>query len=139
MVIYDGIYRMGAPERLHAGSDLRVDLAWWVRVIDFARSRPGIRYLKPFGVFATPAASRDYLLTCAQGIGRTILDDFNVSVEKVLWVEHFRKDPGHLHVAVFTPASPGGGHAYDTAWRPIRPNELRIIRPFIPEAEFIET
>lgn len=139
MIIYDGIYRLGLPDRPLAGSDPGNEQAWWVRVIDFARARPGIRYLKPHAVFATPTAPGGYLVTCAQGLGKTILADFNLTADRVLWVEHFKKDPGRLHVALFTPVRrPGGGTAHDTAWRAIRPNELKAIQGFIPEAEFIQ-
>jgi hypothetical protein len=139
MIIYDGIYHWGPPDRPRHGAETGGEHAWWVRIIDFVRARPEIRFLKPHAVFATPAAPRDFLLTCAQALGQTILDEFNLLADKVLWVEHFKKDPGHLHVALFKPVSRAGSDLFYVAgWRAIRPNELQAIRPFVPEAAFIE-
>lgn len=139
MIIYDGIYHWGPPDRPHPAADGQSDHAWSVRVIDFTRARPGIRFLKPYAVFATPAAARDYLVTCAQGLGQSILNDFDLAAQQVLWVEYFKKDPGRLHVALFKPVPRAGRDLFFVAgWRGIRPNELQTIRPFVPEAQFIE-
>ena len=139
MIIYDGTYRLGI-DGPRSGSSVGAGVEWWVRIIDFSLTRPGLRFLKPHVLFATPSSAGDYLMTCAQGLGKTILNDFDIKAEHVLWVEHFKKDPGHLHVAVFKPISrfgPGPFHEID--WRAIRLSELEMIRRFIPEAEFIET
>ena len=139
MIIYDGTYRLGPTDGPQIGSAHGAGIEWWVRIIDFSRSRPDLRFLKPYALFATPSGPGDYLMTCAEGVGKTILDDFSINAEHVLWMEHFKKDPGHLHVAVFTPAVRfGPDPIYKIDWRTIHSNELEMIRHFIPEVEFIE-
>ena len=105
MIIYDGTYRLGPQDIPRTGSAIGIGIEWWVRIIDFSLTHPGLRFLKPYALFATPSSAGDYLMTCAQGLGKTILNDFDIKAEHVLWVEHFKKDPGHLHVAVFKPIS----------------------------------
>jgi hypothetical protein len=139
MIIYDGTYRLGVPDSPRAGSVDGTGIEWWVRIIDFSLTHPGLRFLKPYAVFATPSDAGGYLMTCAQGLGATILNDFSIKPGHVVWVEHFKRDPGHLHVAVFKPISRlERNDLQEVNWRAIRRNELEMIRHFIPEAEFIE-
>jgi len=139
MIIYDGTYRLRSPNEDLFDSGRCAEPTWWVRVISFSGESPGIRFLKPWGVFATPSAPGDYRISCAQSLAETIFNDFGMTSQEVLWVEHFKKDPGHLHVAEFVsgtgkePAAAG-----NVRWRSIRANELKVIRRFIPEAQFIE-
>ncbi|MCP4693870.1 MAG: hypothetical protein GY859_37895 [Desulfobacterales bacterium] len=138
MIIYEGIYRLPGGSRGPAGPFGGLEYAWWVRIIDFSMSRPDIRHLKPFAVYATQAGEGEYKTSCAESAGIRVLHDFHLDADKVLWVEHFRDRPGRLHAAVFTSSTawrPDGAHR--VSWRPIRPNELTAIQPFIPEARFI--
>ncbi len=116
-----------------------MEYAWWVRIIDFSMSRPDIHHLKPFAIHATQSGEGEYRTSCAESVGRRMFLDFKLDADKVLWVEQFRDKPGSLHAAIFQPASSFPPDvAYQVSWRPIQPNELKAIQPFIPEARYIE-
>lgn len=139
MIIYDGTYRLRSSNEGLFENGRCAEPTWWVRVIHFSGERPGIRFLKPWGVFATPSAPGDYRTTCAQSLAEKILNDFGMTPQQVLWVEHFKNDPGHLHVAEFiSGAAQDSAVTGDIRWRSIRGNELKLIRRFVPEAQFIE-
>jgi hypothetical protein len=139
MIIYDGTYRLKSPDGEPFSFDRMGEQAWWVRIVRFCADRPGPLLLKPWAIFATPSSPGEYRIAAARGIGAELLGDFSLDPRRVLWVEYFKTDPGHLHVARFSSGPSTGAATFDTIhWRPIRPAELARIRRFIPEAEFID-
>lgn len=138
MIFYDGIYRLGRRDEFRTNSKDRKNQAWRIRIIDFTHALPDIEHLKPYAVVATPSEPGIFANNCAYSLGRRILRDFNLRVEKILWVEQFQKEPGKMYVAVFTPQSFLGPDIYHRIdWHPIMTNELAAIKPFIPEADTV--
>ncbi len=109
---------------------------WRLRIINLTISQPDVTHLKPIIVVATPTEGGIFFATCAESLGKKICRDFNLNLKDVLWIE---KDPFHaarLQVAKFKLKSFMGTESiYAIEWRPIRPNEMGVIKSFMPEAE----
>ena len=136
MIVYDGIYRL--PKGTNRGLKPRTqwECAWQVRIINLSLNPSTVEYLKSVIVVANQTGSDPSLTSCAESIGKRISRDFNLDIPRVLWVEHF---PNHRHqwlAAGFSLKSSFGPDIdYRIQWRPLRPNERDLIKPFIPEID----
>jgi hypothetical protein len=136
MVIYDGIYRLrGTPQT----ASLRKPpaCAWRVRIINLTLSQPQVDHLREFVVLAIPAGEGVFHSSCADSMGRSICRDFCLDVRRVIWIEHFSNGGNHpLSVAVFHALDRFGSDSLCTIdWRPIRTNELKMLRRFVSEVD----
>ena len=126
MLIFDGTYRLERDEDpgikpVHA-------CAWRVKVIDFSLSGASVyAYIRPYALLAVRKQGGIFKTSCAESLGKRICRDFNLRVDKVLWVEVFADLPKSLYVAVFTPRHKGEEVNYSISWRPIIENEQRAI------------
>ncbi len=97
-----------------------------------------MQHLRPNVVVATQTGEGIFKTTCAESLGKRICRDFDLKIDEILWIEHYPDEPA-LYVATFKPKSYFGTEIfYAVDWRPIRPNELEAIKPFIPETENIQ-
>lgn len=134
MIFFDGTYRLLAGTGGAAKLRQHSACAWRVRIINLSLGQPGIRHLKPFIVFTSPEGSGIFKTNCAESLGKRIFRDFNLNMSETLWLEFFPDASEKIYVAVFTPTfSYGPETFYNIGWRPIRPNELVAIKPFIHE------
>ena len=134
MIFFDGTYRL--QERADGIEKPRQKSAyvWRVRIINLSLSQPGIRHLRPFIVFTSPEGNGIFKTNCAESLGKRICRDFNLNIPETLWLELFPDTPEKIYAAVFTPTfSSGPEMFYNIGWRPLRPNELAAIKPFIAE------
>ena len=134
MIVFDGTYSL----RPDAGSSTkptgRWHCTWRVRIINLAESQPAVRHLKPTIVIANPTGPGIGLTSCAEGVGKNISRDFKLDVNQVLWIEHTALKPAQWHTAVFRPQSSFGADIhYNIQWRPATPNEVDLIKPFVPD------
>ena len=135
MIIFDGTYRLQRQEDISPGADRNWACSWRLRLFDLTLSHPDVKHLKPYAIVATQAGGGIFKTTCAESLSKRICRDFNLEVEEILWVEHYPEEPA-LYVATFKPKSYVGNEIfYAIDWRPIRPNELQVIQPFVPEIE----
>jgi len=136
MIVYDGIYRLPAGANKGFKPRAQWEYAWQVRIINLDLSQSNVKYIKPIIVAINQTGSKPCLTSCAEIMGKKISRDFNLDISRVLWVEHF---PDHLkqwYAAAFKPKSSFGPDIhYHIHWRPIRPRETEIIKPFIPEID----
>ena len=133
MIVYDGTYRLQPDFRNRLTPKTRWPCAWRIRIINLALAQPDVRHLKPMIVIANQSGSTTSLISCAESVGKKISRDFNLNVPQVLWIEHFPNKPKQWHVATFKPKSGFGPvNNYSIRWRPILPNEMDVIKPFIP-------
>jgi hypothetical protein len=136
MIVYDGIYRL--PARANQGFKPRNqwEYAWQVRIINLALNHSMVQHLKPIIVAVNQTGSKSCLASCAESIGKKISRDFKLDISRVLWIEHFPNNIKQWHVADFKPKSHIGPDIhYHIQWRPIRPKEAELIKPFIPEID----
>ena len=131
MILFDGTYRWPArgeatKKRKHWAFSCRL------RIIDLAADHPDISYLKPIAVIATETNQGVFRKTCAETMGKRIFRDFDLDVEKTLWIESSPDDPAKMIVGIFS-AKTYAGHEtyYSIGWRSILPNEFELIKPYI--------
>ena len=135
MIIFDGTYRLQRQEDKSSNADSNWACSWRLRLFDFTISHPDVKHLKPYAIMATQTGGGIFKTTCAESLGKRICRDFNLEIEEILWIEHYPEEPA-LYVAMFKPKSYMGNEIfYAIDWRSIRPNELQVIQPFIPEIE----
>ena len=135
MIIFDGTYRLQRQEDKSPDADRNWACSWRLRLFDLTLSHPDVKHLKPYAIVATQAGGGIFKTTCAESLSKRICRDFNLEIEEILWVEHYPEEPA-LYVAMFKPKSYVGNEIFYTIdWRPIRPNELQVIQPFVPEIE----
>ena len=139
MIVYDGIYRL--PNGTSQGFKPRSqwEYAWQVRLINLGLNQSTVEHLKSMIVVVNQTGSNSCLTSGAESIGKKISRDFDLVIPRVLWVEHFPHNLNQWHAAAFKPKSSFGPDIdYLIQWRPIRPNEIDIIKPFVPEVGNLE-
>lgn len=135
MILFDGTYRLERREDKSSNGDRKRACSWRLRLFDFSISHPDVKHLRPYAVVATQTGEGIFKTTCAESLGKRICRDFNLEIDGILWIEHYPDEPA-LYVAMFKPKSYFDNEIfYSIDWRPIRPNELQLIQPFIPEIE----
>ena len=59
--------------------------------------------------------------------------EFNLDIEKVLWVRYSRDRENEMKIAVLSLLSKIGPHTlYDVKWRPVMANEKKLIDSILP-------
>lgn len=141
MIFFDGTYRLQ-----RSGDDSKAKKeasestsSWRLRIIDLALSQPQVKHLRPTVIVASWEGGI-FRATCAESLGRRILKDFKLEIDRVLWVEHFPDEAHAMYVACFSPREEMGSETfYSIDWRPIRSNEIDVLRAFIPEVDGLAT
>lgn len=114
----------------------RWSCAWRVRIIDRDLAQPEIKHLKPYIVLANQVGGQMSFSSCAESVGKRICRDFNLTVEKIFWVEHFPNRSHQWYAATFTIQSYfGPDKNYKISWRTVRPNEIESLKVYFPEFE----
>ena len=133
MILFDGTYGLQRREDKSSKDDRNWACSWRLRLFDFSIGYPNVKHLRPYAVVATQTGEGIFKATCAESLGKRICRDFDLGTDDILWIEHYPDEPA-LYVAMFKPKSHLGDEVFYTIdWRPIRPNELQVIQPFIPE------
>ena len=133
MILFDGTYGLQRREDKSSNTDRNWACSWRLRLFDFSISYPNVKHLRPYAIVATQTGEGIFKTTCAESLGKRICRDFKLEIDEILWIEYYPDEPA-LYVAMFKPKSYLGDEVFYTIdWRPIRPNELRVIQPFIPE------
>ncbi len=134
MIVYDGTYRLEPDANRGQGPGSRWACAWRVRIINLAESQPAVRHLKPTIVIANPTGPGIGLTSCAEGVGKKISRDFKLDVNQVLWIEQIPLKPAQWHTAVFRLQNSFESDIhYNIQWRPAMPNEIDLIKAFVPD------
>jgi hypothetical protein len=69
---------------------------------------------------------------CIENFARKVSQKYDLEIDRVLWVEIGQKDPRDVQIATLKKVSPmGGKDLYSASWRPARPNEFKLLDPFL--------
>ena len=133
MILHDFVYEWDGKSH-----DGKKPIAWWpgayhVRIIRLDAPETGMSYLVPTAVILKNAHAqnemkntslRNYIHTFAEKISQT----YSLDMAQTLWVElddTIRVTRLSSESRVVSPAM------FDIDWREIRPNELKMIEPYI--------
>ena len=132
-LLYDGIYKWDGKSR-----NGKKPFCWWpgvyrMRIVNFASDNPDILYLKSIAVICKNAGTGTSIKNCVQNFAKTISEEFNLEIEKVLWVEIDKNDISDIQVANLSPLKHalGGKTLFAAKWRSAMPNEISLIEPFL--------
>ncbi len=112
-------------------------IAWWpgsyrVRIVKLETEETGLSYLIPFAVILknmkVPATINISLRNCIHNFAQKISKEYDLNIDKTLWIEL----DNMIRVAMLSPDRQLADETlYSIFWRPIRPNELEMIKPYI--------
>ena len=112
-------------------------ISWWpgsyhVKIIKLATDTENISYLIPTAVLLKNARTqvtmntslRNYIHNFAQKISK----EYDLDIDKTLWIEI----DDEIRVAILNPDQKVVPEIlYSISWRPIRPNELKLLEPYM--------
>ncbi len=131
MILHDAIYEWDGKSR-----DGEKPICWWpgsyrIRIVDLESNEPGVLYIKSTAVICKNRGGGSSIKKCMENFSEKITKKYGLELSKVLWVEIERRDPTEIQVAhVSLSPALGGKTLYTSTWRPIRPNELKLLEPF---------
>ncbi|MFK5952598.1 MAG: hypothetical protein QM498_06030 [Desulfobacterium sp.] len=132
MIIYDGIYKWDGKQR-----NGQTPVCWWpgeyrIRIIRLNSENPGIHFLKGHAVLCRNMGKGTSIRNYAQNFARLISEEFNLPMEKTLWIELLEYPPGDIQVATLNRVGAlSSKPLYTASWRPILPNEKNLIAPYM--------
>jgi hypothetical protein len=138
MIIFDGTYRWKAPMTESSRTFRKKwEMSCDLKVIDLSLSEPNVVHMKRYVVVAMETTPGPMKTSVADTMGRRIFRDFNLTRHNVLWIEGRWNHSDPLEVAQFTPDLESGLEThYLISWRPVLPNEYRLLRLFLPDSFF---
>ena len=132
MILFDGEYSWkGSVDR-----NTR-PISWWastchLKIVDLGRRADGVVYLKPVIVRIHDTGQGASAINCLPELAKHICAEFNLDLERVLWVEETGEGPAAYQVASFVPvANVAGEPLYRTVRRPATSQEIDLIRTYI--------
>lgn len=135
MILYDGVYEWDGKS--HSGE---APICWWpgsyrIRIVNLSSMAPDVLFLKTHAVIFKNKGKGTYLKNYIQNFAKKISAQYNLIIEKTLWVEVANKnamEPGTIKIAnLECITSISGNKLYAASWRPERPNELKLLTPWM--------
>jgi hypothetical protein len=129
MILYDGEYSWkGSVDRNER------PISWWasnyhLKIVDLGRQPNGVFFLKPVIVKIHDTGQGASVVNCLPEMAKHICAQFELDLNRVLWVEDASDGEAGVQVASFeTVATVAGEPLYITDWRPATPGEVDFIR-----------
>jgi len=128
VIIYDGEYSWKGKSTAK-----KRPISWWrssyrLRIVDVSRDTPGIVFLKPHVVLFADTGEGASVTNCLPDLAKQICEDFELDLNRVVWVEDRPEIKERFRIAVFRPVARLGRDVfYQVAWRAAIPSELNLI------------
>lgn len=129
MIVYDGQYSWKGNSKAK-----KRPISWWqssyrLRIIDVSRDAPEVVFLKPHVVLFTDTGDGASVTNCLPDLAKQICQDFDLELNRVVWVEDRPEIKERFRVAVFRPVARLSGDVYyQVDWRTAAPSELSLIK-----------
>lgn len=133
MILYDGRYswkgRTASPKR---------PISWWqsayqLRIIDVSRDAPDVVFIKPYLVLFSDTGEGASVTNCLPDLAKQICEDFNLTLNRVVWIEDRPDAADRYRVAMLRPVARLSGDVfYQVEWRALAPGELHLIETMAP-------
>jgi hypothetical protein len=132
MILFDGEYSWkGSVDRNQR------PISWWastyhLKIVDLGRRNDGVFYLKPIIVKIHDTGQGASVVNCLPEMAKHICAEFELDLNRVLWVEETDGGAAEIQVASFEPVANVAGEAlYKTNRRPATSQEVDLIRTHI--------
>lgn len=134
MILYDGIYEWDGKS-----TDGHQPICWWpgsyrMRIVDFSSNNPKITYLKSHAVILkniSGTSIKNYI----HNFARVISEQFNIGIEKTLWVELSHYEPNNIEdlmiANIRSMSHVSDKKLFSTVWREALPNEISLLIPWV--------
>ncbi|MGD9730936.1 MAG: hypothetical protein AB7U45_02045 [Desulfamplus sp.] len=139
MILYDGIYEWDGRS-----TDGKQPICWWpgsyrMRIVDLSSDNPKIIYLKSYAVILKNRGRGTSLKNYIHNFARVISEEFNIEIEKTLWVEinldvsnNILSENSEVMIAnIRSTLHLSETKLFSFTWREARPNELELLAPWI--------
>jgi len=133
MIIFNGKYTWdGKKDHDHK------PVSWWpgsqyLTIVDFSHEKTDVVMLKPFVVLAADAKEGYSIHKRYQDLIIGVCREFNLDLQKVLWVCYDRNSENEMKVAVLKfLAGKGPYKIYDLKWRAVMANEKKLMDSILP-------
>lgn len=131
MIVYDGPYRWKGST-----ASQKRPISWWrssyqLRIIDVSRGARDVVFLKPHLVLFADTGEGASVTNCLPDLAKQVCEDFNLDLNRVVWVEDRPDDEHRFRVAMFRPVARLSGDVfYRVDWRDAAPGELQMIEAY---------
>lgn len=138
-IIFDDRYEWSGKK-----TGRRNPVNWWggachLKILDLAAGKSGVPMIKPIVIIIKDTSEGSSSKICAPELVKYVCRDFQLDIHKLLWIEYNPVPEPGFEVARFQPVAEISDETlYTVNWRPIRPNELEMIKPFCQEASQIK-
>ena len=139
MLIYDGVYSWDGNK--YPGQN---HICWWpgaynLKIVDCSDNNKTIHLLKPVICIFSNTGEGTSITNCTQNFVKKICQDFNLKIERVLWIEYF---PGHkncFEVVLFKKSALTGKNTlYSVKKRQIMDSEIALLKTYFNEFKQID-
>ncbi len=101
MAIFDGTYSWSGKKE-----DERDPIAWFpgaydLKIVNLDEKKQGVTFLRPFLCIFTNTGHGHSISANPEKFAKRICVDFSLKLERVLWVEQLKDNPGNFEVIVF--------------------------------------
>ena len=131
MILYDGPYRWKGST-----ASKKRPISWWrssyqLRIVDVSRGARDVVFLKPHMVLFADTGEGASVTNCLPDLAKQVCEDFDLDLNRVVWVEDRPDDANRFRVAMFRPvARLSGDILYQVDWRDAAPGELHLIEAY---------
>ena len=131
MIVYDGEYSWKGSTTAK-----KRPISWWrssyqLRIVDVSLDAPDIVFLKPHVVLFADTGEGASVTNCLPDLAKQICEDFDLDLNRVMWVEVHPEIKERFRVALFRPVARLGSDVfYQVAWRAAAPSELSLINAY---------
>lgn len=140
MIIFNGKYTWDGK----SDSGLK-PVSWWpgsqyLTIVDVSAEKSHVLMLKPFIVLASDAREAYSIHKRYQDLIIGVCREFNLDVQKVLWVRYNRDTENEMKVAVLKLLTGKGPYrVFDLKWRAVMANERELVDSILPLSKVQET
>ena len=140
MILYDGVYEWDGRS-----IDGRQPICWWpgsyrMRIVDLSSDNPKIIYLKSYAVILKNMGKGTSLKNYIHNFARTISEEFDMEIDKTLWAEIIPDSNNALYgidnlmiANINCVSHVTDKKLFSVVWREARPNELKLLTPWIAD------
>ncbi len=133
MVIFDGTFEWDGKKRSEG-----FPISWWpgsyqIKIVDLRDRMPGVILIRPYLCILSDTGNGFSIKNTFERFAMSVCERFGLDVEKVLWVEEHVINENRGAAMVEPVMKIGGKSIYKTIWRPIRPNEMKLMESCLTE------
>lgn len=128
LIVYDGTYSWKGNRTTR-----KRPISWWrssyqLRIVDVSRGAEDVVFIKPHVVLFADTGRGASVTNCLPDLAKQVCEDFNLDLDRVMWVEDRPDIRERFRVAMLRPVVRLKDDTfYQVDWRPPAPGERQLI------------